>query len=59
MGNKTEVIIFAGTLSENKIIQDILRVCLDIYGMKSIYPQHSGYGTCLGAISLYERSEHL
>jgi len=53
----TQVLIFTGTLSENKIVRRILDVCLDIYGLKGIYPEHAGYGTCLGAISLYERSQ--
>lgn len=54
IANKTNVVIFAGTLSENKIMQEMLNTCLGIYGMKGIFPENSGYGTCLGAISMYE-----
>lgn len=57
MWSNTNVIIFIGTLSENKVVQKILNTCLDIYGLEGIFPENSGYGTCLGAISLYERGE--
>lgn len=55
LGNNTETVIFVGMLTENKIIRHILDTCVAIYGLKAIYPEHSGFGTCLGAISLYER----
>ena len=54
--NGFESVVFCGTVCENKIICGILSDCLSIYGVKPIFIENPGFGTCFGAIMLYASS---
>jgi type II pantothenate kinase len=51
--NGYESVVFCGTVCENKIISRILSNCLSIYGIKPIFIENPGFGTCFGAIMRY------
>ncbi len=49
-----DFIIFAGGVCENDIIKNLILRCIEIFGLKAIFIDNPAYGTCFGAMTIFE-----
>jgi type II pantothenate kinase len=53
-----DFVIFAGGVCENNIIRKTISNCLEIFGLKAIFIDNPSYGTCFGAMTIFENKDY-
>ncbi|WP_196892677.1 acetate and sugar kinases/Hsc70/actin family protein [Aureivirga marina] len=57
-GNGISDIIFAGGVSKNKTVRKIIKKYSEIFQINSFFLKEPDFGTCFGAISMYENKKY-